>query len=220
MTEAQLQEYRKLFIATTTALFMAVIGIVELTERVSVSFVHTFWPISGAGVICSVVWFGLCLRCELRGTSECHDRDHPASQVRRLFDYLLPIVLVAVWAVLMKGWAQTHPPPIHGWALILMIGSLILALSFWIIFGPDILGRRRRLTGQPPLHSKVTMAFRCRDCGSTWTFNTENPVSFERWYQRNRECLFCGNSNVDIDFRPLTGTTPDEGSGKNSRPPK
>ena len=51
----------------------------------------------------------------------------------------------------------------------------------------------------PILPPKPTIAFRCRDCELVWTFGSEGPVVFERFYQKNRECPSCGNSNIEVD---------------------
>ena len=62
----------------------------------------------------------------------------------------------------------------------------------------------RELAGMPTLPPKTTIVFRCRDCECMWTFGIETPISFEKFYQKNKECLSCGKSNVEIDIIPIT----------------
>jgi hypothetical protein len=216
MTDAQINEYRAIFVIATTALFAAIIGIVQLTELVSHGFVHTFWPVAGAGIVLSVVWFWVL--GDFRGTLGTRNSGGPSRQVHRAFDQALPLVLVFIWSWLMWSWGERHPPLIHGLVLWLAVGGTIVVFLLWILLGPDISGRRS--TNKQPLPPKLTIAFRCLDCGSTWTFSIENPASFERCYQNNRECLSCGSSNIEINPMPLTGTRADEDSGKSSGPLK
>ena len=60
----------------------------------------------------------------------------------------------------------------------------------------------KALQGMPILPPKPSIAFRCRDCECVWTFGVETPVSFERFYQNNKKCLSCGNTNIEIDIVP------------------
>ena len=59
------------------------------------------------------------------------------------------------------------------------------------------------LSGMPIIPPKTTIAFRCKDCECVWTFGIETPISFERFYQHNKECMSCGKSNVEIDIIPV-----------------
>ena len=61
----------------------------------------------------------------------------------------------------------------------------------------------REMAGMPPLPPRVTIAFRCKDCECIWTFGIETPISFERFYQKNKECLSCGKPNIEIDIIPI-----------------
>lgn len=61
----------------------------------------------------------------------------------------------------------------------------------------------REMAGMPILPPKTTIAFRCKDCECVWTFGIETPVLFERFYQKNIECLSCGKSNIEIDIIPI-----------------
>lgn len=58
----------------------------------------------------------------------------------------------------------------------------------------------KALEGLPILPPKTSIAFRCRDCECVWTFGIETPISFERFYQNNKECLSCGKDNIEIDI--------------------
>lgn len=62
----------------------------------------------------------------------------------------------------------------------------------------------KALQGMPILPPKTSIAFRCRDCECVWTFGIETPISFERFYQHNKECLGCGKANIEIDIVPIT----------------
>jgi len=61
----------------------------------------------------------------------------------------------------------------------------------------------RALPNLPSLPPPLRVAFRCRDCECTWTFGIENPISFEKFYEKNKECFSCGKSNIEIDIIPL-----------------
>jgi len=58
----------------------------------------------------------------------------------------------------------------------------------------------RELGNLPPLPPRPAIAFRCRDCVCVWTFGIESPISFQRFYERNKTCPSCGNSNIEIEF--------------------
>ena len=60
------------------------------------------------------------------------------------------------------------------------------------------------LSNMPIIPPKTTIAFRCKDCECVWTFGIETPISFERFYQNNKECMSCGKTNVEIDIIPVT----------------
>jgi hypothetical protein len=62
----------------------------------------------------------------------------------------------------------------------------------------------KALQGMPILPPKTSIAFRCRDCECVWTFGIETPISFERFYQNNKECLSCGKTNIEIDIVSVT----------------
>lgn len=61
----------------------------------------------------------------------------------------------------------------------------------------------REMGELPPLPPRVTIAFRCRDCGCIWTFGIETPILFEMFYVKNKECLSCRKSSIEIDIIPL-----------------
>jgi len=61
----------------------------------------------------------------------------------------------------------------------------------------------REMGELPPLPPRLTIAFRCRDCGCIWSFGIESPMSFERFYKDNKECKSCGKSNIEIQIIPI-----------------
>lgn len=60
----------------------------------------------------------------------------------------------------------------------------------------------REMGELPPLPPRLTIAFRCRDCDCIWTVGIETPISLERFYDKNKECLSCGKSNIEIELIP------------------
>jgi len=60
------------------------------------------------------------------------------------------------------------------------------------------------LRDMPTIPPKTTISFHCKDCECAWTFGIETPISFERFYQNNKECMSCGKTNVEIDIIPVT----------------
>jgi hypothetical protein len=62
------------------------------------------------------------------------------------------------------------------------------------------------LSGMPVLPPKTTIAFRCRDCDCVWTFGIETPISFEKFYQKNKECPNCDKANIEINIIALSSS--------------
>ncbi len=64
----------------------------------------------------------------------------------------------------------------------------------------------RELGHLPPLPPRLIIAFRCRDCECMWTFGIENPISFKKFHDMNKQCLSCGKLDIEIDIIPIQPT--------------
>jgi hypothetical protein len=127
-----LWQWRSLFLFATTALFAAVIGISELVSSFPVtdSFVHMFWPVCVLGIIVTMTWLVLCWRHGKDST----DRSAASVVGHRLFDQLLPFMLLSIWSLLLYSWANAKTPSLPlGWALWPIVAvSVIITVVFLV----------------------------------------------------------------------------------------
>jgi hypothetical protein len=66
------------------------------------------------------------------------------------------------------------------------------------------------MAGMPIIPPRITIAFRCKDCDCIWTFGIETAISFQRFYEKNKECPKCDKNNIEIDIIYATPIQPQE----------
>ena len=62
----------------------------------------------------------------------------------------------------------------------------------------------------PIIPPRITIAFRCKDCDCIWTFGIETAISFQRFYEKNKECPKCDKANIEIDIITVIPIQPQE----------
>ena len=72
----------------------------------------------------------------------------------------------------------------------------------------DVFGRE--IAQMPVIPPRVTIAFRCKDCDCVWTFGVETAISFQRFYEKNKDCPKCDKANIEIDIITSIYNAPQE----------
>lgn len=66
---------------------------------------------------------------------------------------------------------------------------------------PDSSGRD--MSEFPSLPSGYAIIFRCRDCEYRWRIEVELPALVEIFYEQNKKCYGCKNTNIEMDILPI-----------------